>query len=231
MAHQLLQAFPQADIRVLYGSTEAEPISNLSAAELAQAENLAQTGIPVGDISPYIELAIIPIQKGPLPAFCDTDWENFRLPPGSSGEICVSGNHVLKSYFNSPDAMKENKIQVGQRIFHRTGDAGRIDAAGRLYLLGRAGTLFTLPDGTTCYPMICEYLLKQLPGVHAGTVMQIGTRIIVALEKDTNHSKTTPDLSPLGLAEAEIHWFERLPRDPRHQSKFDYGVLLEQLQN
>ncbi len=231
LARQLQRAFPQVDIRVLYGSTEAEPISNLSAAELAQAENLAQTGIPVGDISPYIELAIIPIQKGPLPAFSDAEWQDFRLPPGAAGEICVSGNHVLKSYFNSPDAMKENKIRVGNRIFHRTGDAGRIDAAGRLFLLGRAGTLFTLPDGKTCYPMICEYLLKQLPGVHAGTVLQVQDRIIAALERTPDRQEANPDLSGLGLAGAEIHWFDHLPRDPRHQSKFDYGVLLEQLRN
>ncbi len=229
LALRLSKAFPHTEIMILYGSTEAEPISSLSAAELIGAENLAHTGIPVGDISPDIELAIIPVRGGPLPEFSDAQWQEFRLPPGSAGEICVSGNHVLKSYFNSPDAMKENKIRVGGRIFHRTGDAGRLDAAGRLYLLGRAGSLFTLPDGRTCYPMICEYLLKQLQGVRAGTVLQIRDRIVAALERDDTQPAEDPDLESVGLGGVEIRWFDHLPRDPRHQSKFDYGALRKML--
>lgn len=230
LARQLQQAFPRADIRVLYGSTEAEPISSIAAGELAQAGDLARTGIPVGDISPYIELAIIPVRREPLPSVSEAEWENFRLPPGSVGEICVSGAHVLKSYFNNPEAMKENKIKVGSRVFHRTGDAGRVDENGRLYLFGRTGTLFTLPDGATCYPMICEYLLKQLPGIRAGTVLRVGEHIFAALEKDGKHPPAAPGLDTLGLPGIKIRWFDSLPRDPRHQSKFDYGAIQAQLQ-
>ena len=52
------------------------------------------------------------------------------------GEIVVSGAHVGAGYVGGVgDA--ETKFRVGEVIWHRTGDAGYLDAHGRLWLLGR----------------------------------------------------------------------------------------------
>ncbi|MFO1448420.1 MAG: AMP-binding protein [Opitutaceae bacterium] len=45
------------------------------------------------------------------------------------GEIVVAGDHVLKGYLGGHgDA--ETKFKVGDETWHRTGDAGSLDAAG-----------------------------------------------------------------------------------------------------
>ncbi|WP_176011822.1 AMP-binding protein [Victivallis sp. Marseille-Q1083] len=231
LAQRLIQAFPDAAIQIVYGSTEAEPIAAIAAREVAAAsgERILRDGLPVGRVCDSIEPAVIPITAAPLPPFSEAEWEQFKLPPGETGEICVAGNHVLKQYLNSPEAMKQNKIAVGQRLFHRTGDAGRLDENGNLFLLGRAKTIFTLQDGRRCYPMPIEYLLQQLPGVTAGTILPIGGRAVLIVEPETDDEASrqaiAAQIGQLALPGEKLHFLKPIPRDPRHQSKFDYDRI------
>ena len=65
-------------------------------------------------------------------AICDDD--GGRLPAGEIGEICVKGTIVMQGYWDDPAATSD-AFRVG---WYHTGDLGRYDEDGFLYLLDRA---------------------------------------------------------------------------------------------
>ncbi len=230
-ANRLRAAFPGADIRALYGSTEAEPIASIGAEELAACDNISE-GLPAGVPSPFLSLAVIPIGTPPPDReLTAAEWKALSLPEGEPGELCVSGPHVLKTYFRNDDAMRENKIRVAGEVWHRTGDAGRL-AGGRLFLLGRSSRAFRDASGAWQFPTLLEARLRTIPGIAAGTVLRLPDgRLAAAIEPDGSVSETS---LPTAIASADIpHDIVRvlrvLPRDPRHRSKIDYGALMLRL--
>ena len=64
-------------------------------------------------------------------------WKALEQKPGQAGEIVVSGPQVQRGYLGDPEGEARNKIKDGSKVWHRTGDAGYLDAQGRLFLLGR----------------------------------------------------------------------------------------------
>jgi len=90
------------------------------------------TGLLAGRAVEEIELAVLPDRWGrPGAAMTPGDFAAARLAPGEAGEIVVSGGHVLSGYLDGVGD-EETKFRVGGSVWHRTGDAGRLDAAGRL---------------------------------------------------------------------------------------------------
>lgn len=232
LAKKLMTAFPQAEIKIVYGSTEAEPISTISAQDLAATPDatIQKDGVPVGALCPYIRLAVIPLHAETKQGFTQEAWERFLVPAGNTGELCVSGSHVLKQYFNSPEAMRQNKIHVEGEIFHRTGDVGHLDASGTLFLKGRINTVFQRNEHTFCYPACVEYLLRKMPGIRTGTLLKHNGIIWIIIEPD-------PALNPPGdewlkkeFAADAVLAMKKLPRDPRHQSKLDYDRIIAEIE-
>ena len=214
-------AFPQAEITILYGSTEAEPISAISARDLAaEKDHPAFSGLKVG--KPETAVRIIRIVDAPVSCQDETALKMLEMPPGEVGEIIVSGEHVLQEYFNNPAAIARFKIAIGDTVWHRTGDAGFLDKDGHLRLMGRCQQMIKCQDGYIS-PFLYAYILRRIPAVKEGTVVVKNHKLILVLEAD-----------PKGLAEALNHtplkWdsaliLPRIPRDPRHHSKIDYGKL------
>lgn len=66
------------------------------------------------------------------------DEDNKELPPGTPGEVLIRGVTVLKEYWNKPEATAE-AISIDGWL--RTGDIGRLDADGALYIMDRAKDL------------------------------------------------------------------------------------------
>lgn len=60
------------------------------------------------------------------------------LPSGEAGELLVSSEHMVESYWNKPEETEKCFVQMGGRMWYRTGDIVRIDAEGWLYFLDRA---------------------------------------------------------------------------------------------
>lgn len=225
-AQQLNAAFPQADIQVVYGSTEAEPIATIHTRTLAQAT--LQKGLCVGNPSHRISLVILEIQSGELQAKHLT---STALPPGQIGEIVVAGEHVLREYWDNEQAFRQNKI-VDEKgvVWHRTGDAGFIGPDGLLYLTGRCKHMIRQVDGWIS-PFLSEGLLRAIPGVRAGTVMVVDGQLTAVLEKGRDglaQQIETQVNEVLPFQVAQIRWVDALPRDPRHFTKIDYDALGKQ---
>jgi len=129
----------------LYGLTEGI-ITTLDPEEVES--HTASVGKPV----PGTDLAII-------------DDEGSELPPGEVGEIVGWSRFVMSGYHNRPDATAEALWRdPGGRQWLRTGDLGRIDENGFLYIVDRKKDMI-LSGGQNIYPADIEAVLKEHPAV------------------------------------------------------------------
>ncbi len=221
----LVQAFPTTDIKIAYGSTEAEPISLISANTVAQGMGNQQLeGLAVGQPYHQAEVKIIAITDEIIEWQANTALKTREI--GEVGEIIVAGPHVLSAYFNNAEALRRNKIFEGLKVWHRTGDSGFLDSAGQLYLTGRCTTIFE-HQGQLVFPFLYESYFQQLDGVRIGTILKTEKSVLIVLElSDTSQKdKLNLALQNLPIGAVEVRFLKKIPRDPRHHSKIDYGIL------
>ena len=89
------------------------------------------------------------------------DEAGTSIPVGEIGEIQLQGPNVMKGYWNKPDATAEALLPGG---WLRTGDLGRVDADGYLYVMDRAKDML-ISGGLNVYPAEIERALTGLPGI------------------------------------------------------------------
>ncbi len=224
-AEAYLHAFPGATIEVIYGSTEAEPISSVDGKTLVAA-GAPKEGLLVGHSYRGADVRIIEITDGNIHCQDTRDFDRLVLADGEVGEIVVSGAHVLTAYFNNPEALRRNKIFVGERCWHRTGDSGYFGLDGCLYLTGRSDRLIDV-RGKRLSPFICEYRMRVIPGIRCGTFIQVADSLVAVVEADRHTDKEAiiAALRQLDIPYDRVHWLSQIPRDPRHHSKIDYELL------
>jgi long-chain acyl-CoA synthetase len=88
------------------------------------------------------------------------DDDGKELPVDGIGEICVFGPQVMRGYWNRPD--ETEKVMFGDWL--RTGDIGRINAAGFVFIEDRKKDMI-LVSGFNVYPNEVESVAAQHPGV------------------------------------------------------------------
>jgi acyl-CoA synthetase (AMP-forming)/AMP-acid ligase II len=104
------------------------------------------------------------------------------LPTGTVGEICCRGPGVFAGYHDNPDATAK-ALRGGW--FH-TGDLGRMDERGLLYITGRESDMY-ISGGSNVYPREVEEVLLTHPGVAEAVVLgvpdekwgEVGVAVIV----------------------------------------------------
>jgi acyl-CoA synthetase (AMP-forming)/AMP-acid ligase II len=231
LARLLLQAFPDTEVVIAYGSTEAEPISLIDARELVRrSEAIPPVGLPAGRPVEFIRVRIIEIREGPIVIGTEEEFSALEMPEGEIGEICVAGDHVLKEYYDNGQAWRESKIRVGEEVWHRTGDAGYIDD-GELYLVGRVRQSFHY-HGKRLFIFPFEERMLQIDGVRIGTIVRLGESLIAAVEpasKGISEEKLEEEMRRLEIPFDAVRVLDAIPRDPRHNSKIDYDRLKRML--
>lgn len=129
-----------------YGCTES---SAVIAASSATENRPGSVGKPL----PHSEVAIM-------------DPEGRHLPPGEEGEICVRGHGVMLGYWNDPE---QTAGTVVDRWLH-TGDIGRFDEDGFLYVVDRVKDLI-IRGGFNVFPRDVEDALIEHEAVAAAAVV------------------------------------------------------------
>ena len=155
-----------------YASTEAPAITALTVADHVRGladrpELLASAGRPL----PGVEVTV-------------RDPAGRALPPGEVGEVCVRSDSVMPGYWRRP---AETAAVLADGWLH-TGDLGRFDADGYLYLVGRAREMIIV-GGWNCYAAPIEAALTEHPSVRAAAVIGVpdehtGAAIVAYLVAD-----------------------------------------------
>ena len=220
---------PGASIVAVYGSTEAEPIASIDRRDIGPSDRAAMqqgAGLLAGKPSPSIQIRILPDCRGrPVGARHADDFDREVLGVGCAGEIVVAGDHVLPGYLDGLGD-EDTKIKVGNRVWHRTGDAGYLDEYDRLWLLGRCSAKVSDVDGVL-YPLAVECAASDVAGVRRSAFVQHGGRRVLVVEGDRGGSPALEALlRRLAWAHlADVLTVRRIPVDRRHNAKVDSPAL------
>jgi acyl-CoA synthetase (AMP-forming)/AMP-acid ligase II len=132
-----------------YGLTETSgaAVSNGGAAYVARPDSVGKPA------SPVMELRIV-------------NEDNQEVPIGDTGEICIKGPTVFKGYFNNPEA---TAAAIVDGWFH-TGDVGRVDEDGYLYVVDRLKDVI-IRGGENIYAAEIEAVLYEHPEVSEAAIV------------------------------------------------------------
>jgi long-chain acyl-CoA synthetase len=138
---KLMELLPNTRICHHYGLTEASRATFIE--YHSDRDKLDSIGRP----SPNVEIAI-------------RDADGRNLPQGQNGELVVHGGMVMREYWRMPDRTRE----VLDNGWLRTGDWGRLDPDGYLFLAGRRSDLINVGGLKVC-PEEVERQLDAHPAV------------------------------------------------------------------
>ena len=223
--HRLMEiedTHPDTSITIVYGSTEAEPITHIEWSETSPEDRTKMMkggGLLVGKPVKAATVKIIPDRSG------KTLFDIEETAVGEPGEIIVTGDHVVKGYLNQIDD-EESKIKTPDQIWHRTGDAGYFDGQGRLWLSGRCGAAIRVEGGKPVYPFGIECAALGTKHMERCALMEHGGKPVLFVELSDNGpglDAVKADLSHLSLSDIRV--LSAIPMDPRHNAKVDYPAL------
>jgi long-chain acyl-CoA synthetase len=154
---ELIGLLPQLGIYSFYAQTEAGIVACLGPAErFTHADS-------VGRPLPGVEIRIV-----------DADMKD--VAPGQAGEILVRAGKpgqfsVMRAYYNQPEATAETFVDG----WLRTGDMGRLDEDGFLYLVDRLKDMI-ISGGLNIYSREVETALGRHPAVAEVAVVGVADR-------------------------------------------------------
>jgi long-chain acyl-CoA synthetase len=96
------------------------------------------------------------------------DGEDNDLPQGEVGEIVLKSPHLMKGYWNRPDATAE----VMRGGWFHTGDMARVDEEGYFFIVDRKKDLI-IRGGYNVYPREIEEVLYEHPAVQEAAVVGV----------------------------------------------------------
>ncbi len=153
-------------------------------------DKAASVGLPL----PGIDLTIVDVAD---PA--------RTIPIGETGEIAVRGPNVTRGYWNRPDAAAES-FHDGWLL---TGDIGRLDAQGYLWLVDRKKDMI-ISSGFNVYPQMIEQAIYEHPSV--GECVVIGVPDAYRGESAKAFVTLRPGAAPFTLDELRAFLADRVGR-------------------
>jgi acyl-CoA synthetase (AMP-forming)/AMP-acid ligase II len=157
MLQKALSAWPETGFIQVFGMTELSGAVTMLTAEAhrdgVHPERLASVGLPL----PGVEAKVVD------PATLDD------VKPGETGEIWIRTIQAMRGYLNQAQATAEMKTTDD---WLRTGDIGRLDDAGFLYILDRLKDMI-ITGGENVYGPEVESVLNACPGVSEGVIIGV----------------------------------------------------------
>ncbi len=150
LVKRLKETFPKVAVQNLYGQTENTP----AATSLLDDAALLKIG-SVGKPLARTEVKLV-------------NSEGEEVATGEVGEICVRGPQVMKGYLRNPE---ETDFAIRDGWLY-TGDLGRFDEEGYLYIVDRKKDM-VIRSGENIYPIEVEEVLYQIPQVLEAAVVGI----------------------------------------------------------
>ena len=193
-----------------YGLTETAPVTNWSTPQQNKQH-------AVGKALPGVTNIIV-------------DDDNNVLGPNEPGEILITGPNVMDGYWQLPDKTDEVFVEIdvpgkGKTKCFRTGDIGKLDDDGYLYITGRKKEMLIV-GGENVFPREIEEVLNMHPSVKASAAIgkQDDMRgevpiAFVEIEEDAEFNDTdlrnfVRDKIAQYKVPREIRKIDALPRNP-----------------
>lgn len=203
---------------IVYGSSEAEPISFITWEEMMNLYDniLIGKGLPLGKIVDDINVKIINDDLQEIPKTTDINKYVSNI-----GEIIVSGPNVLKGYYNEY-GNKENKIIENNVVWHRTGDCGYFDENNNLWLIGNKKSIIKTKN-KKIYPIKIQCILNTNFNINTSAVLKHNKKVFIILE-NKDKDKFGNNLTLFKNID-NILFINKIPMDKRHNAKVDYNEL------
>jgi long-chain acyl-CoA synthetase len=149
------------------------------------------------------------------------------------GEVLIRGTMVFKGYYKNPEATKDAFTEDG---WFRSGDLGRIDKDGQLYIVGRGKDVIVLPSGKNVHPEDLEVHYLKSPLVEELAIIGIEDESEARAGAEKLAAVIVPDFEYLksekiaNSKEAIRHELDNLGRQlPEYQRVRDYIIRAEPL--
>lgn len=154
------------------------------------------------------------------------------LPIGEEGEILATAPYVMEEYFQRPDATAETVTDS----WVLTGDVGRIDERGYVYLLDRKSDMI-ITGGMNVYSTNVEAVLDEHPEVKEVAVIGVpdddwGEAVMAVVVPHDEDAVTAADIQAFAderLADykrpKQVEFVEEIPKTP--YGKMDKNALRE----
>jgi acyl-CoA synthetase (AMP-forming)/AMP-acid ligase II len=139
----------------LYGQTEAVPVVFMGPKEWFSDVPGSDPVVAAGRVMPFAEVEI-------------RDEDNQPAPNGTVGQIAVRCDGQTQEIWNEPE-MTQERITDGWVL---TGDMGRLDDNGYLYVVDRM-TDMIISGGFNIWPAELETVICELPGVREAAVFGV----------------------------------------------------------
>ncbi len=239
----------RAEIQVLYGSTEAEPMAHIEAKEMLaeiphKDPEIVEPGVNVGKLDSGLQYKFIDITKDSIFINTFDDWKKIEKNNGDVGELIVAGEHVCERYFNNEEAFFRAKIKDDKGVvWHRTGDLGMLDSQNNLWIVGRIHNAIKRKN-EWFFPVRAEIILKKFPFVHKAAFLgapdpqnpndQKTFAVYSSLSSKGKNEEQQEEIRRVleknGFKVDEIVLVDDIPMDPRHHSKVEYDILRKTIQ-
>jgi len=177
LTRRVAQSFPRVLPRQAYGATETSSVSTAISGEDFQCRPAS-----VGTASPVCDIRIM-------------REDGTEANTGESGEIWIAGPNVVKGYWNRPS---ETAAAFGDG-WYRTGDIGRVDEEGFVYVLDRLKDML-IRGGENIYCVEIESVLYTHPAILEAAVVGIPHRVLgeevgAVVQLKLGHAATEQELS------------------------------------
>lgn len=141
------------------------------------------------------------------------------------GEICVKGPNVMLGYYKNPEATAEVFDEDG---FFHTGDYGRLDEEGWIYITGRLKNLIILSNGKNVYPEEIETEISRVYGVNEVVVYE-GLNADGS-SKDCIVAEIYPDFDGLknhGVTDVQAYFKEKIKKINENSAPYKKVALIK----
>lgn len=231
------------DVYTPYGATEVLPVSLMAGSEVLD-ETSSHTkeggGTCIGQVVAGVEVRILKCMDEPISEWSD----ELVLPAGEVGEIAVHAEQVTWAYFEDAAATEKSKIHQGDKVWHRMGDLGYLDAQGRLWIVGRKSHRVQGKDHLY-YPVCAEGIADQHPDVLRSAMVGLGlapeqrpamvlqlhkpklARDVAERNRIAREVKEKLAAHPLYGDIKVVLFHKDFPVDPRHNAKIDREALAD----
>lgn len=192
-----------------YGLTETAPVLAVNSRERGSIPK--SVGRPLDNV----EIKLV-----------DDHGNRIQWVPGQDsveGEIMAKGPNVMLGYYNLPD---ETQKAFDEEGFFRTGDLGRFDTEGNLYISGGRKKDLIIKAGENIAPVRIEEVLYQHPAVQDASVIgvpdeKLGEDILACVQLKPDQQASEAELKkfclehlPSFMVPSAVRFYEELPKTP-----------------